>query len=130
TFTGTAGAGETVRLYLGGSQIGTTIADGSGNWTHTTSVLPEGYHYITARAVDDAGNLGASSNTQILWLDTTAPAAPSIDSWGSDTGDIGDGITDDNTITLSGTRPAATLVNVYDNGVLLGTVPMTGSSWS
>ena len=130
TLTGTAGAGETVRIYLGGGQIGTTVADGSGNWTHTTSVLAEGYHYITARAVDDAGNLGASSNTQIVWVDTTAPATPSIDSWGSDTGDIGDGITDDNTITLSGTRPVATLVNVYDNGVLLGTVPMTGTSWS
>ncbi|MEP0708080.1 MAG: Ig-like domain-containing protein [Parvibaculum sp.] len=130
TLTGTAGAGETIRVYLGGSQIGTATADGSGNWTVTTSVLPEGYHSITARAVDDAGNLSAFSNTQIVWVDTTAPAAPSITAWGSDTGTVGDGITDDNTITLWGTRPTASFVNVYDNGVLLGTVPMTGTTWN
>jgi VCBS repeat-containing protein len=130
TLTGTAGAGETVRVYLAGSQIGTTVADGNGNWSVTTSALPEGYHSITARALDDAGNLGASSNSQIVWVDTTPPAAPTIDSWGSDTGTVGDDITDDNTITLSGTRPVATLVNIYDNGVLLGTVPMTGTTWS
>jgi large repetitive protein len=130
TLTGTAGAGETIRVYLGASVVGTTVADGGGNWTATTSELPEGFHYLTARAVDDAGNQGAPSDIQIVWVDTTAPATPTIDSWGSDTGTVGDGITDDNTITLTGTRPVATFVNVYDNGVLLGTVPMTGTSWT
>lgn len=130
TLTGTAGAGETIRVYLGASVVGTTVADGGGNWTATTSELPEGFHYLTARAVDDAGNQGAPSDIQIVWVDTTAPATPTIDSWGNDTGTVGDGITDDNTITLTGTRPVATFVNVYDNGVLLGTVPMTGTSWT
>ncbi|NIJ42558.1 VCBS repeat-containing protein [Parvibaculum indicum] len=130
TLTGTAGAGEEVRIFFQGSQIAVTTADGNGDWSVTTSTLPEGYHYLTARAVDEAGNQGDASGIQVVWVDTTPPAAATIDSWSTDTGTVGDGITDDDTITLTGTRPGATLVNIYDNGVLLGTVPMTGTSWS
>ena len=130
TLTGTAGAGEEVRIYFQGSQVAVTTADGSGDWSVTTSALPEGYHYLTARAVDDAGNQSAESNIQVVWVDTTPPAAATIDSWGSDTGTVGDGVTDDNTITLSGTRPTSTLVEVYDNGTLLGTVVNGSGTWS
>lgn len=130
TLTGTAGAGEEVRIYFQGSQIAVTTADGNGDWSVTTSALPEGYHYLTARAVDDAGNQSAESNIQVVWVDTTPPAAATIDSWGSDTGAVGDGVTDDNTITLSGTRPTSTLVAVYDNGTLLGTVVNGSGTWS
>jgi len=130
TFTGTAEAGMTVNLYLASAIIATTTADGSGNWTATSSVLAEGYHYITAKAVDAAGNLSAPTGITIVWVDTTAPAAPTLTGFSTDTDVIGDGITSDNTITLTGTRPGGTLVAIFDNGVEIGEVPMTGSSWS
>ena len=130
TLTGTAGAGEEIHIFFQGNEIALTTADGQGDWSVTTSALPEGYHYLTAKAEDGAGNLSGDSNIQVVWVDTTPPAEATIDSWGSDTGTVGDGITDDNTITLSGTRPTATLVGIYDHGTLLGTVSMGSGSWT
>ena len=39
-------------------------------------------------------------------IDTTAPVAPTIASFSTDSGTVGDGITNDNTLTLTGTAEA------------------------
>ena len=39
-------------------------------------------------------------------IDTTAPVAPTIASFSTDSGVVGDGITNDNTLTLTGTAEA------------------------
>ena len=56
--TGTAEANSTVTVFVDGSPVGTTTADGSGNWTFTiTPALAEGTYAITARTAEDgAGN--------------------------------------------------------------------------
>jgi large repetitive protein len=73
TFTGTAEANSTVTLYDGATQIGTATADGSGNWSITSSTLSSGSHSIGATATDAAGNTGSQSSQQSITIDTTAP---------------------------------------------------------
>ncbi|MEY2477919.1 MAG: hypothetical protein QOG87_3234 [Actinomycetota bacterium] len=71
TFTGTAEAGATVRIFDGATQVGSGTATG-GNWSITTSVLSAGAHTITATATDPAGNASAASAGLTITIDTTA----------------------------------------------------------
>ncbi|WP_416193388.1 Ig-like domain-containing protein [Nitrobacter sp. TKz-YC01] len=62
--------------------------------------------------------------------DTTL-AAPHIASYSTDSGKVGDGITNDNTLTLTGSAPANTTVNVYDGASKVGTAQVNSSGqWS
>ena len=49
-----------------------------------------------------------------------APSAPTIASFSTDTGTAGDRITNDNTLTLTGSAQANSTVKVYDGATLLG----------
>jgi hypothetical protein len=130
TFTGTAEAGVTVRLFRGATEIASTVADGSGNWSATpTSDLPEGFYSVTARAYDAADN-GSAPDQITVWIDTTPPEAPVVSGFTTNTGNGADNITSDTTPTFTGTRPGGTLIEVFDGATLIGTVPMTGTSWS
>ena len=60
-------------------------------------------------------------------IDTTAPVAPTIASFSTDSGTVGDGITNDNTLTLTGTAEANATVKVYDGATLLGSATANGS---
>ena len=62
-----------------------------------------------------------------MTIDTTAPVAPSITSFSTDSGTVGDGITNDNTLTLTGTAEANSTVKVYDGATLLGSATANGS---
>ncbi|MEB3886512.1 Ig-like domain-containing protein, partial [Lyngbya sp. CCY1209] len=51
--TGTAEPGSTVTIYQDGTELGTTTADDSGNWSFTpTAALTEGTFSLTAQATD------------------------------------------------------------------------------
>ena len=64
-------------------------------------------------------------------IDTGAPIAPAIASFSNDSGTVGDGITSDNTLTLTGTAAANTTVKVYDGATLLGTATANSSgNWT
>ena len=64
-------------------------------------------------------------------IDTVAPAKPIIASFGTDSGIQGDGITNDHTLTLTGTAEANTTVKLYDGTALLGTAAADGSgAWN
>ena len=59
------------------------------------------------------------------------PGVPTIASFSTDSGTVGDGITNDNTLTLTGTAVANSTVKVYDGATLLGTATANGSgAWS
>ncbi|SDE56494.1 Ig-like domain (group 3) [Massilia sp. PDC64] len=75
TFSGTATAGATVKLYDtdGTTQIGSGSADGAGNWVITTTTLSEGAHTVVAKAVDGYGSASAPSAGVTVTVDTTAP---------------------------------------------------------
>ncbi len=134
TFTGTAEASSTVELFRGGTtSLGTTTADGSGNWSLTLgTALPEGTYSITARATDAVPQTGAASAALTVTIDTTASAAPALTAITNDTGaSATDQITSDTTLTLSGTGTANETVTVFRNSTQIGTATANGSgAWS
>ena len=138
TFTGTAEANSTVKLYdtNGTTLLGTTTANGGGNWTITSSTLSEGSHSLSVKASDTAGNVSAASSTSTVFIDTTAPAAPSTPtlSSASDKGSSSsDGITNVTTPTFSGTSEASATIKLYDTDgtTVVGTTVADGSgNWS
>ncbi|MCF3195984.1 Ig-like domain-containing protein, partial [Pseudomonas bubulae] len=133
TLHGQATPGSTVTVYDGTTPIGTTTADGLGNWTLTTPDLVEGAHALTATSTTATGTSAPTSPFN-LTIDTTAPGQPGAgdnggidlitDNVGQVTGPIADGgTTDDTTPTLSGggQTPGDT-VTIIDNGQPLATV--------
>ena len=120
TLTGTAEANSTVKVYDGATLLGTATANGNGAWSFTTAALSNGTHNLTATATDAAGNTSAASTALAVTVDTAAPVAPTIASFSTDSGMVGDGITNDNTLTLTGTAEANSTVKVYDGATLLG----------
>jgi len=76
---GTADAGATITVYLGGSSIGTTTADSTGAWTfdYTGTTLSDATYSFTAIATVGSSN-SATSSAYSVTVDTTAPAASSI----------------------------------------------------
>jgi len=73
---GSAAADAAVTLYDsdGTTVLGTTTADGLGNWSIISSTLAVGVHTLTARQSDVAGN--ASAAGVALSLTIEAPPAP------------------------------------------------------
>ena len=125
TLTGSAEANATVKVYDGVTLLGSATADGSGNWSYTTAALTNGAHSLTATATDVAGNTSAASSALSVTIDTTAPVTPAIAAFSTDSGTVGDGITNDNTLTLTGSAEANATVKVYDGATLLGSQPPT-----
>ena len=65
TFMGTATAGAVVDLYAGAGLVGSATADGSGNWSITSSVLTAGTYPFTARATNLAGTSVPSAGLSV-----------------------------------------------------------------
>ena len=132
TLAGTAEAGSTVTLYDtdGTTVLGTGVAAG-GAFSITTSVLAEGTHTLVAKATDAAGNQGAASPAFHVTVDTVAPVAPVIEAIADDSGTTGDHLTSDTTLTISGAAEANSTVEVFQDGVSIGTtVADVNGDWS
>lgn len=149
---GSAEANSTIKVYDGTTQVGTATTNSSGAWGLTTSALSTGSHVLTAKATDLAGNVSAASagvdpvigsgtsgstgsgtsgsgtsgsgtsGTGTSGTGSTAPAAPKIASFSTDSGVAGDHITSDKTLTLAGTAAANSTVKVFDGTSQLGIV--------
>ena len=129
---GNAGANSTVTIFDGTKVLGTPTADSSGAWNYTTVALTIGTHSLTATATDAAGNTSAASQTvgPVIPTMPTAPA-PAIASFSTDSGVVGDHITNDSTPTLTGTAAANSTVTVSDGTKVLGTTTANGSgTWT
>ena len=100
TLNGTAEANSTVTVFDGTTQLGTATANASGAWSYTTAALASGAHSFTAKDMDAAGNTSAASSALNL---TLSVSAPTIASFSTDSGTVGDHITNDSTLTLAGT---------------------------
>ena len=111
TLTGTAVANSTVNVYDGTTLLGTATANASGAWSFTTVPLPDGAHSFTATDTV-SGVTSAASAAMSVTVDTVAPVAPTIASFSTDSGTVGDHITNDNTLTLTGTAEANATVKV------------------
>lgn len=125
--TGTAEANALINLFDNGVAAGTVMADGSGNWSYTPTLVNQGAHSMTATATDAAGNVSPPSLIWTVNLDTIAPRQADIgasnDNFGSLQGNIAAGLaTNDDTPLMSGTAEANSLISLFDGGVLQGTV--------
>jgi len=137
TITGTAEAYGAVKLYDsdGTTLLGRGVADASGNWSILSSALAEGSHTLTVKQTDKANNMSVASAALTLTIDTTAPNAPGapVLTTASDSGTIGDGITNIAAPVLTGTADANASVKLYDSDgtTLLGTATANGEGvWS
>lgn len=134
TLSGTGEAGATISIYNGSALVGTAQVQANGSWSFTPSTsLGAGIWNLTATATDAAGNTSAASEIRSFTIDTTAPAAPVIDTvydgTGPITGNLSSGqITDEARPVISGTREANTTIRLYDNGTLLAEIPADNSS--
>lgn len=78
TLTGTAEPNSTVTILSDGAPVGSAKADGSGNYSVTTSALADAIHIITATAADAAGNVSGASAGLSLHIDTVAPVISGV----------------------------------------------------
>ncbi|MBJ7353725.1 MAG: hypothetical protein JHC98_02785 [Thermoleophilaceae bacterium] len=114
TVSGTAEPNSTVTVNDGPTLLGTTTADGSGNWSLSPDpTFSEGVHPLTAWATDEAGNTSSASDVRVITIDNTAPLQPEIDSPVT-----GDQLADD-TPTVTGTAEPNADVDVYDGPTLI-----------
>ncbi|EHR5906154.1 BapA prefix-like domain-containing protein [Salmonella enterica] len=131
---GTGEPGATITIFDNGTPLGTAQVGENGSWTFPVPRnLSEGSHNLTVSATDPAGNTSAASEIRSFTIDTTAPAAPVIDTvydgTGPITGNLSSGqITDEARPVISGTREANTTIRLYDNGTLLAEIPADNSS--
>lgn len=132
-FNGTAEPGATVNVsQVGGGIVGSAMADALGNWTapYSGPALPPATYSFTATATDLAGNVGSAS---AVYTVNTALAAPAFTGIVTDSGVVGDAITNDTTLVLNGTSFANAVVAVYRDGnaTPMGTTTASASGvWS
>ncbi|MFC5349711.1 Ig-like domain-containing protein, partial [Azospirillum lipoferum] len=133
TITGTAEADSVLSLFDGSNLLGTTTVNGAGNWSIASSELGVGAHTLTARSVDLAGNTSTVSGNLIITIGNPlqgAPSTPQLDS-GSDSGTVGDRLTNVVTPTLTGTAEAGSTVSIYESGTLVGSATADSvGAWS
>jgi large repetitive protein len=135
---GTAEAGSTVNIYRGATAatattlVGTATAGTDGIWNFQSAALDQGNYTFRARALDAVGNISLRSTVFNVAIDTTAPGATTISSFSQDTGSSStDGITKDNTLTLSGNVPTdAVELEIFNGATSLGKAAISGTTWS
>ena len=131
TLTGTAKGGSTVDVFNGTTKVGSVKANASGNWSFTTGELANTTHAFTAKSTDASGNTSQASSPLNVTVDTVAPTAPSIASFSPDSGTVGDGITNANRLTLTGTTEAGATVRVFNGTSQIGSATANANgSWS
>ena len=139
--TGTgAAAGDTLTINWGGQTVSYTLLAGDVSASSATVTVPpttitaqgHGTFNVTAALTDAAGNPGPNSTAFHVTIDTVAPVAPSITAFSVDSGTAGDHLTNDTTLTLSGTAGAAgNTVEIFQDGASIGTtVADIGGNWS
>ncbi|MFI3024725.1 Ig-like domain-containing protein, partial [Klebsiella aerogenes] len=129
TLDGIAEAGSVVVIYEGDKTLGSTTAGSDGRWSFTSPVLADGTHTFMAVAKDAAGNISDPSGEFALTVttDIIPPDAPQIIIAWDDVGDLtgsvdNNGSTDDSTPGFFGYAEAGSVVRVYADGTLIGSV--------
>jgi len=120
---GTGGTeGDVVKVYDGGTLIGSALVGADGKWTVPGVISGDGTHDLSASYTDPAGNESLKSAPIPVDLDTTAPAAPAptlVDGNGLDLS--AGGLTNNGNLDMSGSGGTeGDVVKVYDGGTLIG----------
>lgn len=141
TLNGEPGAGETLRVFRDGKDVGGATVTGK-TWVFTDTLANDGTYEYKVAVVDAAHNTGAESNVYGMTLDTAVPTqtvtiTEIIDDKAPQVGKLDNGkYTNDDTPTLNGTINAALgkgeTVVIFRNGAYTGTATMKadGLSWT
>jgi hypothetical protein len=107
---GTAPPSDQVRVYLGGTLLGTVTASGRGAWSYTyapsSTTVPGGIYDFSAVAVDQSGDVSAASPTFPLEVGGGPTAGTPQYASG----------------TLSGQATPGSLVSIVDGNIVIGVV--------
>lgn len=113
----------TITDSIGGTLlIPSPTADASGNFTVSVDVstLADGPLTIVVSSTDGSGNV--STDTINVTLDQAAPGVPAVTALADDDGPLATpGVTNDNTIVVSGTASEAGPIEIFANGSSVGT---------
>ncbi|MDD5405768.1 MAG: Ig-like domain-containing protein [Sulfurovaceae bacterium] len=120
--------GETPKLYIDGVLVDSTF-DPINNILTPVNPIPDGPHTVTITETDSNGNESPQSPELDIVIDTTPPALTAELDPASDSGIVGDGITNDTTPTISGTGEVGAAISVVINGQTL-TTTVVGGVWS
>src|SRR5262249_10409629 len=107
------------------------VADNGGHWSITLgAALADGTHNLTATATDAAGNTSNASATLPLRIDTTAaaPAGLALDP-ATDSGAVGDRLTNFTHPTITGTAEDGSTVTLKEGNTVVGTTTAVGGVW-
>lgn len=130
--------GGTVSIYIDGSVRGTVTADSAGDWEYKTKTadLSGGSHEIFARVTDSLGTQSFPTRSQtftvarpqppVLPIPTTPPLVPiiirSAPSEPIVTSPTNKQIFTQSRVTISGSAPARTQVEVWEGSQIIGSV--------
>ncbi|MDQ7015250.1 MAG: Ig-like domain repeat protein, partial [Gammaproteobacteria bacterium] len=105
-------------LNVTGTEAGSTVEYSTNGITWSaTFIAIEGLNNVVARQVDAAGNVSPNSAVLTFTLDSQIPSAPSV-SLTNDSGTVGDGISNDGTLNVTGTEAGALIEYSADGGGL------------
>ena len=125
---GSAEPGALITVSNGDTVLGSVTADTDGSWSFTPEApLPEGDYSLTTTVTDLAGNVSAPSAPLNFTIDTTAPEAAEALQVSNEAGGVARpvaeaGATNTTLPVVSGTAEAGSIVTVYNNGEVLGSV--------
>ncbi|WP_336786121.1 OmpL47-type beta-barrel domain-containing protein [Paenibacillus sp. MMO-177] len=116
-FSGTAEPDSIITVMLDGSLMPAVTAEGNGEWKYKpVPALTDGMHYAEIGIKDPVGNEAAQTVNLVFTVDSTAPAAPVIQS------PVNGAVTGINKPVLTGLAEADSKVDLYVDDSLAGTV--------
>ncbi len=129
-FVGTTDPGATVTITIGGNVVGSVTVDETGQWeyNHLTPLADGTYTYVIS-AVDTYGNSTLTSNQNVvdqLVVDTSAPIITGQLSESTDSGIVGDNITQDTILTFEGMGETSAEVTLEIAGETFTTTVLSG----
>ncbi|MCB9430585.1 MAG: VWA domain-containing protein [Ardenticatenaceae bacterium] len=120
---GTGTPGSTIDIWQNGSSIGTTAVGEDGTWRYGTDIPQAGEYEFVARSLSSSGSEQGRSAAQTLRVREADIATPTLNLPGTAVG-LG-------TLTLAGTGTPGTVVEIFRDGVSLGTADVgTDGKWS
>ena len=124
--------GVTMTLFDGGSVIGSATVNEVGGWSiHPTTPLSAGVHQLTLTDTSLSGEVSPQSTPLALTIDTAVPTPTIVLDPSSDTGVVGDDITDQTQPTVSGVGAAGDHVSLaIDGTVVARTLVTSNGTWS
>ncbi|MGK3124520.1 Ig-like domain-containing protein, partial [Candidatus Pantoea formicae] len=133
--TGQTDAGNTVSVSINGGPEQAAVVNPDGSWSFTPAQLADGTYTFSVVVTSPAGNVSAPVTT-VAQIDATPPADATDVTLTNDNGTepvttAGVTYTSDSTPVISGSATAGTIVNIYNNGSLLGTTTVgSDGKWS